>query len=135
VSHAPAIGGVGGDHFGGIHRSISNALFPKERSLLSFFHRVLFSKEDGNKDKKAAKARTFFPLFPSYSSLKRKLSRPAFCCSQAYDLLAANTFTRLSTKVVAKRPSSSAWSGLISAIVRPANCGLETNTSRHAIAS
>jgi hypothetical protein len=36
---------------------------------LSFFPRVLFSKEYGNNDRKAAKARTFFPLFLSHPFL------------------------------------------------------------------
>src|SRR5713101_7635977 len=38
VPHAPAVGSVGGYHLGRIHPSISDALFQKERSLLSFFH-------------------------------------------------------------------------------------------------
>jgi hypothetical protein len=41
VPHTPAIGGIGDNHLGGIHRSVSNTLFPKERSLLSFFYRVV----------------------------------------------------------------------------------------------
>jgi hypothetical protein len=36
------------------------------------FSRALLSKEYGNNDKMIAGARTFFPLFPSHSSLKRR---------------------------------------------------------------
>src|SRR5258705_3537071 len=46
VPHAPAIGGEGLDHLGRIHHSSSNALFQKERSLLSFFHRGFCSPKN-----------------------------------------------------------------------------------------
>src|SRR5260370_18182930 len=51
---------------GGFTVHISNALFQKERSFLSFFHTVICSQEQRNDDRKAAKPSTSFSLFPCH---------------------------------------------------------------------
>jgi hypothetical protein len=76
VPHAPAIERIGGNHLGRNHHSISNTRFPKERSLLSFFHRARYSKEHKNDDKTIEKSRTFLPFFPSPLFLKIRASHP-----------------------------------------------------------
>jgi hypothetical protein len=53
---------------------LSSIRFQKGHSFLSFFRRAGCSREYGNDDSQVAKARTFFPLFPSHSSLKMRLS-------------------------------------------------------------
>src|SRR5450759_2504373 len=56
---------------------LSNTLFQRERSSLSFFRRKRCSQEHGNDEKQITKTRTFFPLFPSHFLLKITIWRPA----------------------------------------------------------